>query len=351
MKAIASKLSCAGHCLLPGRPITVPNPWTIAHVACGYKHTLFLNADGEVYSCGGNEFGQLGRSDSPSDFRRITALENHTITDIACGAYHNAAISYTGRLFTWGCNSNGQLGREGDDISVKMIRSLAEHRVVALPAAYSRAGKRKQATADASLFSLSHTFSSPPHLIDNSLLVGPVLRTDDSDRYASVLRATSARHMAPTSSDISKSIFKPRHPVPLAAFNVRTRKIEDAGTVVKLTTPSLPTRFRLRTSSNVGATAAECEAVGIVLSHRAEVSLVDCIPVDSRFCALGGRRGLGSVRTDNGERLLLLCADHRLSLCSNNFLSSRSRPATWCPPTLCRPQTQLDHIAISYGWR
>ncbi|GAA53499.1 E3 ubiquitin-protein ligase HERC4, partial [Clonorchis sinensis] len=46
------------------QPITVPNPWTIAHVACGYKHTLFLNADGEVYSCGGNEFGQLGRSDS-----------------------------------------------------------------------------------------------------------------------------------------------------------------------------------------------------------------------------------------------------------------------------------------------
>ncbi|TGZ64889.1 hypothetical protein CRM22_006165 [Opisthorchis felineus] len=112
------------------QPITVPSRWTIARVACGYKHTLLLNADGEVYSCGGNEFGQLGRSDAPPDFRRITALENHTITDIACGAYHNAAISYTGRLFTWGCNSNGQLGREGDDSSVKMIRSLAEHRVV-----------------------------------------------------------------------------------------------------------------------------------------------------------------------------------------------------------------------------
>ncbi|KER26980.1 hypothetical protein T265_05887 [Opisthorchis viverrini] len=52
---------------------------------------------------------------------------------------------------------------------------------VALLAAYSRARKRKQATADASLLSPSHTFSSPsPHPINNSLLVGPALRTDDS---------------------------------------------------------------------------------------------------------------------------------------------------------------------------
>ncbi|KER21275.1 hypothetical protein T265_10360 [Opisthorchis viverrini] len=79
---------------------------------------------------------------------------------------------------------------------------------VALLAAYSRAGKRKQATADASLLSPSHTFSSPsPHPINNSLLVGPALRTDDSVRHASVLRAASAHHMVPTSPGISKSIW------------------------------------------------------------------------------------------------------------------------------------------------
>ncbi|KER20133.1 hypothetical protein T265_11252 [Opisthorchis viverrini] len=85
---------------------------------------------------------------------------------------------------------------------------------------YSRAGKRKQAAADASLLSLSRTLSSSsPHPINNSPLVDPSLRTDNT-----VLRATRARHMAPTSSGISKSIFKPRHPVYLAAFNVRTLK-------------------------------------------------------------------------------------------------------------------------------
>ncbi|KER20673.1 LOW QUALITY PROTEIN: hypothetical protein T265_15260 [Opisthorchis viverrini] len=34
-----------------------------------------------------------------------------------------------------------------------------------------------------------------------------------------------------------------------------------------------------------------------------------------------------------------------------NFRNSRSRLATWCPPTTSRPQTQIDHIAISYRWR
>ena len=258
--------------------------------------------------------------------------------------------------------------------------------------------------------------------------------------------------MAPTSSGISKSLFKPRHSVYLAAFNVRTLKqagqqaalaltldslgidvccvsetrIQDASTVIELTAPSVSTRFRLRTSGDPEAAAAGCAGVGIVLSHRAEVSLLDWIPVDSRLCAvrlatsvkeshkrdvdrclfivsayaptdcssdtvkdrfydalnallrrakssdivvvagdlnaqvgrlsvsetqLGGRHGLDSVRTDNGERLFQLCADRRLFLCSTNFRNSRSRLATWCPPTTRRPQTQIDHIAISYRWR
>ncbi|KER30676.1 hypothetical protein T265_02918 [Opisthorchis viverrini] len=244
-------------------------------------------------------------------------------------------------------------------------------------------------------------------------VAGPALRTDDSVRHASVLRAASARHMVPTSSGISRSVLKPRHPLYLAAFNVRTLKqagqqaalaltldslgidvccvsetrIQDASTVIELTAPSVSTRFRLRTSGDPEAAAVGCAGVGIVLSHRAEVSLLDWIPVDSRLCAvrlatsvkeshkrqvdrclfivsayaptdcssdtvndrfydalnallrrakrpdivmvardmnaqvgrlsasetqLGGRHGLESVRTNNGERLLQLCADRRL---------------------------------------
>ncbi|KER20149.1 hypothetical protein T265_11232 [Opisthorchis viverrini] len=67
-------------------------------------------------------------------------------------------------------------------------------------------------------------FSPSPHPTDSSPLVGPALGTDESVRLASFLRATSARHMVPTSSGISKSISKPRHQVYLTPFNVRTLK-------------------------------------------------------------------------------------------------------------------------------
>ncbi|GAA50185.1 hypothetical protein CLF_104170 [Clonorchis sinensis] len=125
---------------------------------------------------------------------------------------------------------------------------------------------------------------------------GPALRTDDSVRLASVLRAASVHHMAPKSSGISKSLFKPQHSVYLAAFNVRIleqaaqqaapaptvdslgidvccvseTRTRDASTVIELTAPSVSTRFRLRTSA-----AAGYAGVGIVLSQRAEVSLLD----------------------------------------------------------------------------
>ncbi|GAA49635.1 hypothetical protein CLF_103318 [Clonorchis sinensis] len=98
----------------------------------------------------------------------------------------------------------------------------------------------------------------------------PALRTDDCVRLASVLRAASARHMVPTSSGISKSLFKPQHPVSLAAFNVRTLKqagqqaalnlaldaldldvycvaetiIQNASAVIELTAPAISNRFR-----------------------------------------------------------------------------------------------------------
>ena len=32
----------------------------VKQVACGYNHTLFLMTDGTVFSCGSNDFDQLG---------------------------------------------------------------------------------------------------------------------------------------------------------------------------------------------------------------------------------------------------------------------------------------------------
>ena len=66
---------------------------------------------------------------------------------------------------------------------------------------------------------------------------------------------------------------------------------------------------------------------------------------------LGGCFGLECSRSDNGERLLSLCSEHRLFLSSTNFKHSKRRSATWRPPSPAISWGQLDHIAISYSWR
>ncbi|VDL89166.1 unnamed protein product [Schistocephalus solidus] len=92
----------------------------VTKVACGYKHTLLLTSEGFVYSCGSNDFGQLGYERKTNSFTRISGLQ-HKIRDINCGAYHSGAITQNGKVYMWGCNTNGQLGRTSEDTSVALL--------------------------------------------------------------------------------------------------------------------------------------------------------------------------------------------------------------------------------------
>lgn len=51
-------------------------------VACGLTHTLFLSEEGQVYSCGNHERGQLGHNKPnrrPGIFHHIRNLSNLTV--------------------------------------------------------------------------------------------------------------------------------------------------------------------------------------------------------------------------------------------------------------------------------
>ena len=76
---------------------------------------------------------------------------------------------------------------------------------------------------------------------------------------------------------------------------------------------------------------------------------VGLLSVDER--GLGGAFALNAERTDNGNRLLQLCAQDRLYLSSTSFRRTAQRCATWRPPNPQRKWTQIDHIAISKEWR
>ncbi|MCK1999821.1 hypothetical protein MZM54_00305 [[Brevibacterium] frigoritolerans] len=82
----------------------------IKEVAFGYSHNLFLDYSGNVWSSGGNSYGQLGLGNtvSPSIPTKIPTLKN--VKAIGAGKESSYAILQTGELYSFGDNRYGQLG-------------------------------------------------------------------------------------------------------------------------------------------------------------------------------------------------------------------------------------------------
>lgn len=85
----------------------------IIHVACGQAHNVALNSQGQLFSWGAGSEGQLGHSSTAHSVpvpRLIKKLNQQKVLQVSCGNQHCLALSDDGQLFTWGQNNHGQLG-------------------------------------------------------------------------------------------------------------------------------------------------------------------------------------------------------------------------------------------------
>lgn len=87
----------------------------IVQVATGKKHSLFLSDNGIVYACGDNSFGQIGISDR-LNIRTLRwplriGIYGRNIIKIGCGDYFSVCLDDDGNLFTFGQAEFGQLGK------------------------------------------------------------------------------------------------------------------------------------------------------------------------------------------------------------------------------------------------
>ena len=74
----------------------------VVMVACGVFHRMALTAAGHAWTCGRNEYGQLGVGDTAKrlGFTQVDAgqLGGATIVMAACGWVHSVVASAEGRV-------------------------------------------------------------------------------------------------------------------------------------------------------------------------------------------------------------------------------------------------------------
>lgn len=101
------------------KPIHMPHlikPLLDEHIeqaSCGWRHTVFIAADGAAYSCGEGEHGKLGHADEEPVAvpRRIEGLMRVRVGQASCGRSHTAFTTLDREdLFTCGLGLYGQLG-------------------------------------------------------------------------------------------------------------------------------------------------------------------------------------------------------------------------------------------------
>jgi alpha-tubulin suppressor-like RCC1 family protein len=92
----------------------VTNNIPITKVACGYRFTFFIDSTGKVYSCGSNDYGQLGHGTLTQllvpTLIQYFVTNNIIIKNVWNGAYHAIFTDSTGKVYTCGYSVSGQLG-------------------------------------------------------------------------------------------------------------------------------------------------------------------------------------------------------------------------------------------------
>lgn len=103
----------------------------------GEDHTLVVLEDKTVWSCGGNNFGQLGDSlkgEFKSEKFIIPVLDGDMLTSsgvlenidyVAAGWKHSLALDEEGHVWAWGDNEYGELGQDNQENSYTPVQVLS----------------------------------------------------------------------------------------------------------------------------------------------------------------------------------------------------------------------------------
>ena len=100
-------------------------------IATGLRHTLYLTTGNNVYSCGNNDYGQLGQTKTQCRPSSIEELEYVQITQIYAGDFYSIALTQDGQIFGWGRSDHGELLCINEIIpKPKLLTALSSYNIV-----------------------------------------------------------------------------------------------------------------------------------------------------------------------------------------------------------------------------
>jgi alpha-tubulin suppressor-like RCC1 family protein len=107
---VFGELGNGGSGTLQTLPVTVSSLSGITAIAAGFWHALALDSNGDVWTWGHNNHGQLGDGTTTDRSTPVQILGPNNIVAIAAGIEHSLALDGLGQVWAWGKNDLGQLG-------------------------------------------------------------------------------------------------------------------------------------------------------------------------------------------------------------------------------------------------
>ncbi|XP_044469876.1 ultraviolet-B receptor UVR8 isoform X2 [Mangifera indica] len=84
----------------------------ISQISGGWRHTMAVTSDGKLYGWGWNKFGQVGVADNADHCSPVQVKfpDDQKVVQISCGWRHTLAVTDQQNVYSWGRGTNGQLG-------------------------------------------------------------------------------------------------------------------------------------------------------------------------------------------------------------------------------------------------
>ncbi|CAM6119340.1 unnamed protein product [Calypogeia fissa] len=97
----------------------------VVQISGGWRHTVALDCDGRLHGWGWNKFGQVGvgNTDDQNSPQLVKNLADQTVTQVSCGWRHTVCITAQGNVYSWGRGTSGQLGH-GDAVDRSVPRRI-----------------------------------------------------------------------------------------------------------------------------------------------------------------------------------------------------------------------------------